>query len=173
MNSNTKINLAPEGLNIDTGSAVAAPLPEKPKRVAKPSDKHGWWWGTGRRKTAIARVRVKPSQDGKVLICKDGDVTKTVEEYFSEDRDRKAVMQALILCGIVGKMDVRMRLNGGGYMGQAGAALLGISRALSDMDPNFDEILRKAGMMTRDSRKVERKKYGQAGARRRFQFSKR
>ena len=169
--------MSPEGLiSLD---APTPPAPEAPKRVAKPSDKHGWWWGTGRRKAAVARVRIKPVADGTGKIIIDCDRrktkfdTKTIEQYFAEERDRNEVTLPLQMTGVLGKMEVHIRCNGGGYMGQAAAVKLGLSRCLSDYDPSFDEILRKAGFMTRDSRKVERKKYGQAGARRRFQFSKR
>jgi len=181
-NMNEKL-MSPEGLNLGgaaaAGAVAPAPAPEKPKRIAKPADKHGWWWGTGRRNAAVARVRIKPAADGTGKItfyCDAATCTfpeKTVEQYFSEERDRADVQLPLKMTGVLGRMDVKVRCSGGGYMGQAGAVKLGIARALADYDPSFDDMLRKAGFMTRDSRKVERKKYGQAGARRRFQFSKR
>ncbi|MGD9789948.1 MAG: 30S ribosomal protein S9 [Phycisphaerales bacterium] len=144
--------------------------------MAKPADKKGWWWGTGRRKTAVARVRLKPASGSEVgvqVIGNDPKKTRTVEQYFSEDRDRREAMLPLIATNMVGKFQVVAKCHGGGFMGQAGAMKLGLARALLDYDPTTEPILREQGMLTRDSRAVERKKYGQAGARRRFQFSKR
>lgn len=141
----------------------------------KPADKHGWWWGTGRRKTAVARVRIRPARDGqgKVQIQTARKQFKSVEDYFSEPRDRNDVYAPLRLTDTEGKLEVFVRAHGGGYMGQAQAVRLGIARALVGYDPTFEPALREAGYLTRDARKVERKKYGQPGARRRFQFSKR
>jgi small subunit ribosomal protein S9 len=137
--------------------------------------KHGWWSGTGRRKTSVARVRIRPAQggEGKVIVALVGDKTKTIEQYFSEERDRNDAYAPLKATGTLGKLDVIIRCSGGGYMGQAGAVMLGVARALRAYDPSVEGILRDNGMLTRDSRDVERKKYGQSGARRRFQFSKR
>jgi len=157
------------GLGLTSTGATAAPAPVK-KAPAEP--KMGWWWGTGRRKTAVARVRLKPGS-GVMKVQVSGKKTKTVDEYFTEDRDRADVVAPLKATGTLGKMDVIARLHGGGYMGQAGAFSLGISRALKDYDPSLEGALRDGGYLTRDAREVERKKYGQAGARRRFQFSKR
>lgn len=160
--SNVQAEAAPE--------AEARPLPEP-----KPADKHGWWWGTGRRKSAVARVRLRPAAEGegKVQIQVTKKKFKTIDEYFSELRDRADAQAPLKLTDTQGKLDVFIRAHGGGYMGQAQAIRLGISRALVGYDPNFEAALRDAGYLTRDARKVERKKYGQPGARRRFQFSKR
>ena len=164
-----------ESLNIggavDAAAPIADPVAEPVVRQADPP-KHGWWWGTGRRKTAVARVRIKPGS-GEVKIQVSSNKYKTVDEYFTEERDRAAVVAPLKATNTFGKMDVIARLDGGGYMGQAGAMLLGISRALMSYDPNMLESLREHGYLTRDPREVERKKYGQRGARRRFQFSKR
>lgn len=135
-------------------------------------DAHGWWWGTGRRKAAVARVRVKPGS-GDVKVQTARKKYKSVDDYFSEMRDRADVIAPLKLCGLQGKLDVVVRASGGGFMGQAQAIRLGLSRAIKKYDPSFEGQLRDAGFLTRDPRKVERKKYGQAGARRRFQFSKR
>jgi len=162
-----------------TGENVAAAdAPEQMARVIpdpKPADKHGWWWGTGRRKTAVARVRLRPAKDGegslKIQITRKQ--FKTVEDYFSEPRDRNDAYAPLKATDTLGKLDVFVRTHGGGYMGQSQAIRLGISRALVGYDPNFEQALRDAGYLTRDARKVERKKYGQPGARARFQFSKR
>lgn len=160
-------------------SVASAPAAEAPKRVvpdAKPADKHGWWWGTGRRKRAVARVRIRPAKEsgkGTLLIQITNKKFKDIDTYFSEMWDRADARAPLELTDTVGKLDVFIRLHGGGHMGQAQAVRLGISRALVGYDPNFEAALREAGYMTRDARKVERKKYGQPGARARFQFSKR
>jgi len=169
-----------EGLNLGGAAAptlnpvsdpIADPVAAPAVRQADPP-KHGWWWGTGRRKTAVARVRIKPGA-GDIKIQVSGNKFKTVEEYFTEDRDRADIYAPLKATGTHGKMDVVVRLDGGGYMGQAGATLLGIARALLSYDPNTLETLREHGYLTRDPREVERKKYGLAGARRSYQFSKR
>ena len=125
-------------------------------------------WGLGRRKTAVARVRIADGQ-GNILINKK----RTVEEYFTEDEDRKAVRAALEATQTTGRFDVWANVKGGGTTGQAGAVLLGIARALAKADPELEPALRAGGYLTRDPRMVERKKYGQSGARKRFQFSKR
>jgi small subunit ribosomal protein S9 len=155
--------------------ADAAPKAERVLPDPRPADKHGWWWGTGRRKTAVARVRLRPAKNGqgKIQIQSTHKKFKDVEEYFSELRDRKDATAALTLTDTMGALEVVVRLTGGGYMGQAQALRLGIARALVGYDPNFEPALRDAGYLTRDARKVERKKYGQPGARKRFQFSKR
>ncbi|MHA7814497.1 MAG: 30S ribosomal protein S9 [Phycisphaerales bacterium] len=142
----------------------------------KPADKHGWWWGVGRRKTAVARVRLRPAKDSgngglKVQVARKK--FKTVEEYFSEPRDQKDAVAPLKISDTEGKLDIFVRVHGGGYMGQSQAIKLGLARALVNYDPTFEPALRDAGFLTRDARKVERKKYGQPGARARFQFSKR
>ena len=166
----------PSVLDVDTsvGETAAKPAPApRPLRAAKPA-KGGWWWGTGRRKRAVARVRIRPTTgEAKVVICCTGKKTKTVEQYFCEDRDRTDAVAPLKATNTMSKLDVFVRLDGGGYMGQAGAMMMGLARALRDYDPTTEQALRDGGMLTRDAREVERKKYGQAGARRRFQFSKR
>lgn len=131
------------------------------------TDKAGWIWGTGRRKTAVARVRLR---DGSGKIEING---RPVEGYFSEERDRNQVFAALKVTEMTGRVDVFVNATGGGYAGQAGATLLGIARALRRLNAGFDHVLREHGYLTRDSRMVERKKYGQKKARKRFQFSKR
>lgn len=153
----------------DLGSKqTAAPAP---KPALKP-DAQGWWRATGRRKTAVARVRIKPG-NGKVTVQCSRKKIKTIEEYFTEVRDRNDVYAPLKLTSTFGKFDVIARCDGGGFMGQAQAMRLAIARALKGYDPQFEAVLRDSGFLTRDPREVERKKYGQAGARRRFQFSKR
>jgi len=162
------------GLDMPTLAPVAAAAPSTRPIGTPAAPKGGWWWGTGRRKRAVARVRLRPAKgEAKVLVACRGNKIKTIEEYFTEDRDRASVYAPLKAVGVVGKMDVMVRVNGGGYMGQAGAIMLGVARALKGYDPNMDANLRAGGFLTRDAREVERKKYGQSGARRRFQFSKR
>ncbi|MFO0083363.1 MAG: 30S ribosomal protein S9 [Phycisphaerales bacterium] len=169
--------LKPTSAAAATAAPAALPI-EKPIAKPKPA-KGGWWWGVGRRKTAVARVRLKPAsgESGKVQIHavtrKSGATFKAINEYFAEDRDRTDAIAALKATGMLGRVDVFVRLNGGGFMGQAQAMKLALARALKDFDPNVEATLRQHGMLTRDARDVERKKYGQAGARRRLQFSKR
>ncbi len=160
--------------SAEVESLVAAPSTEvhvRPLAEAK-EPKDGWWWGTGRRKAAVARVRIKPGK-GEFKIYINRKKTKTVEEYFTEERDRGDCYAPLDVTNTRGKLDVVVNVSGGGYMGQAGAVLLGVARALKGYDPTLEQALRDHGFLTRDPRQVERKKYGQRGARRRFQFSKR
>ncbi len=133
---------------------------------AKP-DMGGFIWGTGRRKSSVARVRVKPGK-GQLLINK-----RKVEEYFGLQKDRNAVMAPLKSAGITDSLDIFVNVKGGGTTGQAGAVVLGIARALMKYDPTLMKPLRDGGYLTRDSRMVERKKPGKPGARKSFQFSKR
>lgn len=163
------------GLSTVNPSAEAKPS-QMTRKVRTPAPaKSGWWWGTGRRKRAVARVRLKPNTQGtgtiQVQIGKE--TFKTVEQYFAEPRDRNDCAAALKVTDTFQKMDVIVRIAGGGFMGQAQAVRLGVARALRDYDPTLEDALRNAGFLTRDAREVERKKPGQAGARRRFQFSKR
>ena len=123
--------------------------------------------GTGRRKTAVARVRLV-SGDGKWLV---NDVD--IEKYIPSEALRRYLRQPLVLTGMDGKYDVMVSANGGGVSGQSGAIRHGLARALVASDANLREVLKKAGCLTRDSRMKERKKPGQPGARKRFQFSKR
>ena len=125
------------------------------------------YWGTGRRKTSVARVRIRPGT-GKLIVNK-----KDLETYFTKDQDRKAVVAPLKIVHAEKAFDVFVNVKGGGTTGQAGAALLGVARALKTYDENYLPALRDNDLLTRDPRMVERKKPGQAGARRRFQFSKR
>jgi small subunit ribosomal protein S9 len=124
-------------------------------------------WGIGRRKSSVARVRIAPGT-GKIEINE-----RTLNDYFTGERDRKAIFGPLEVTNTGGKMDVLVRASGGGQSGQAGAIVMGLGRALLRYDSGLEVALRNAGFMTRDSRMKERKKYGQRGARRRFQFSKR
>ena len=123
--------------------------------------------GTGRRKTASARVRLATGS-GKITV--NG---RAVENYFPLDTLRATVSQPLTLTGTADKLDVRVNVIGGGPNGQAGATRHGIARALLKFDANLRPQLKKEGFLTRDPRERERKKYGQPGARKRFQFSKR
>jgi small subunit ribosomal protein S9 len=132
-----------------------------------PKVKQTFIWGVGRRKSAVARVRVAPGT-GKIEI--NG---RTLNEYFTAEKDRKSIFGPLEVTNTGGKMDVLVNAAGGGASGQAGAIVMGIGRALAKLDPGLEGSLRNGGFLTRDSRMKERKKYGQRGARRRFQFSKR
>ena len=125
------------------------------------------FYGTGRRKSSVARVYVTPGS-GKVTINK-----KDIEEYFGLETLKVIVRQPFAVTGTEGKYDVLVNVYGGGFTGQAGAIRHGISRALSTADDEFRPILKKAGYLTRDPRMKERKKYGLKGARRAPQFSKR
>lgn len=125
------------------------------------------YYGTGRRKTSVARVRLIPGE-GKIII--NG---RDINDYFGMEPLRIMVRQPLELTGTMGKFDVIAKVEGGGFSGQAGAIRHGISRALLKVDEGFRPILKKAGFLTRDPRMKERKKYGLKGARRAPQFSKR
>ncbi|GBD07581.1 30S ribosomal protein S9 [bacterium HR21] len=122
---------------------------------------------TGRRKTAVARVVLTP---GSGHITVNG---RALEDYFPIEAHRKDILLPLELTNTLGRFDIRANVSGGGISGQAGAIRLGIARALVEFDEEFRKILRPAGLLTRDPRMVERKKYGQKKARKRFQFSKR
>ncbi|HTW95645.1 MAG TPA: 30S ribosomal protein S9 [Tepidisphaeraceae bacterium] len=145
---------APAGLGIPVGSAP-------------PPGKRTYIWGVGRRKSAVARVRLALGS-GKIEV--NG---RTLNEYFTAEKDRKAIFGPLEVTNTGGKMDVLVNATGGGPTGQTGAIVMGLGRALAKFDTALEGSLRQAGFLTRDSRMKERKKYGQRGARRRFQFSKR
>jgi small subunit ribosomal protein S9 len=123
--------------------------------------------GTGRRKTSVARIILRP---GKGAITVNG---RPFEEYFPNESARALVRQPLLAAESSDKFDVLVRANGGGVLGQAGAVRLGIARALVDFNAELRPKLKQLGFLTRDPRAHERKKYGQKGARKRFQFSKR
>ncbi len=122
---------------------------------------------TGRRKEAAARVRLVPGE-GKITVNKTA-----FEEYFPRETDRIIINQPFVVTNTVNKYNVSVVVAGGGLTGQAGAVRHGISRALAIADDEFKRILRKGGFLTRDPRTRERKKYGQKGARKRFQWTKR
>ncbi len=125
------------------------------------------FYATGKRKTSIARVWIKPGT-GEITINK-----RTIDEYFGRPTSKMVVRQPLELTNNVGRFDIAVNVSGGGPSGQAGAIKHGITKALMEADPELRAVLKKAGFITRDSRIKERKKYGRAAARRSFQFSKR
>jgi small subunit ribosomal protein S9 len=126
-----------------------------------------YYYGTGRRKSSVARVFVKPGKGAFVVNDKPVDV------YFARETGRMVVRQPLALTNNLTSMDVKVNVHGGGEFGQAGAVRHGITRALIEFDPALKSMLSKAGLVTRDAREVERKKVGLHKARRRKQFSKR
>jgi small subunit ribosomal protein S9 len=125
------------------------------------------FYGTGRRKTSVARVFLRPGQ-GQITVNK-----RTFEDYFPRESLRLMAAQPLELTNTTAQLDVSVNVAGGGLSGQAGAVRHGIARALLVFDANLRPQLKRAGFLTRDPRMKERKKYGQPGARKRFQFSKR
>ncbi len=122
---------------------------------------------TGRRKTSVARVNISPG-NGQIIVNK-----KPVDVYFPRETLRMVIRQPIELAGITGKYNITATVTGGGLSGQAGAVRHGIARAIVNMDNDLRPRLKKEGFLTRDPRETERKKYGQKGARKRFQFSKR
>ncbi|MFO8031930.1 MAG: 30S ribosomal protein S9 [Desulfohalobiaceae bacterium] len=124
-------------------------------------------YATGKRKNAIARTRLFPGQ-GRITVN-----NRPLEEYFPRDTLRMVIHQPLKLVHLQDKLDVRVNVQGGGISGQAQAVRHGISRALQEYDPDLRKTLKSAGLLTRDARIKERKKYGQPGARAKFQYSKR
>jgi small subunit ribosomal protein S9 len=126
-----------------------------------------WTWGLGRRKSSIARVRIKPGSGGFIV---NG---KPLEEFFPVVQNQKGARSPLVTTELEGSYDVFCNVDGGGVTGQSEAVRLGLGRALKAVNPALDEVLREAGHLTRDSRMKERKKPGRRGARRGFQFSKR
>jgi small subunit ribosomal protein S9 len=125
------------------------------------------YYATGKRKTAIARTWLKPGK-GEIIIN-----NRPVNDYFKIPSAKNIMMQPLVLTNTLGSYDIKVRVLGGGISGQAGAIRHGITKALISVDPDLRQILKKAGFVKRDPRVKERKKYGQKGARARFQFSKR
>ena len=124
-------------------------------------------YATGKRKTAVARVWLMPG-DGNITINK-----RHIDEYIKRETAKMVIRQPLELTETLGKYDIFVNVRGGGISGQAGAIKHGISKALLEANPDFRPLLKKSGFLTRDSRVKERKKYGQPGARKRFQYSKR
>ena len=159
----------------DEPAATPAPEAETPAPIVaatkdgkkKSGVNNPFVWGTGRRKRAVARVRIRPG-DGGFLINK-----REVDAFFHLDKDRQAVCKPLKVTETGKLFDVFVNVHGGGVTGQAGAVMLGLARALLKTSTDYEPKLREFNLLSRDPRKVERKKYGQRGARRRFQFSKR
>ena len=152
--------------SLDQLSQLKPATPEAPKYVKK-VDKHGRAYATGKRKDAVARVWIKPGA-GKILVN-----SREVETYFARPVLRMMIQQPLVAAARAGQYDVICTVAGGGLSGQAGAVRHGLSKALTYFEPDLRGILKKGGFLTRDSRVVERKKYGRAKARKSFQFSKR
>ena len=125
------------------------------------------FYATGKRKTSIARVWMQPGT-GRMVINKTPS-----DQYLDRETSKMLIAQPLVLTGTLGKLDIFINVLGGGISGQAGAIRHGISKALLELNPEFREVLKKAGFLTRDSRVKERKKYGRRSARARFQYSKR
>ena len=148
----------------DLKSVVAGTVAvvREPKR-----DKQGRSYATGKRKNAVARVWIKPGK-GKIVVN-----TRAIEAYFPRPVLRMLITQPFVACNRLGEFDVVCNVNGGGLSGQAGALRHGISKALTYFEPALRPVLKTGGFLTRDSRVVERKKFGKKKARRSFQFSKR
>ena len=153
--------------NAENMAATQAP-PAEPAAIIEPQiDAHGRAYATGKRKNAIARVWIKPGS-GKIIVNGQAE-----EKYFARPVLRMIVRQPLVSAERSGQFDVVAQVSGGGLSGQAGAVRHGVSKALTYYEPALRGVLKSEGFLTRDSRVVERKKYGRAKARRSFQFSKR
>ena len=152
--------------SLDQLSQLKPATPDAPKYVKK-VDKYGRAYATGKRKDAVARVWIKPGP-GKISVN-----TRDIDTYFARPVLRMMIQQPLVAAARAGQYDVICTVTGGGLSGQAGAVRHGISKALTNFEPDLRGILKKGGFLTRDSRVVERKKYGRAKARKSFQFSKR
>ena len=157
--------------DVVEGTVAALPVDQEVEPVAKPAepkiDEFGRAYATGKRKNAIARVWIKPGP-GKITV--NGREVKT---YFARPVLRMIINQAFTVSDREGQYDIIASVTGGGLSGQAGAVRHGLSKALTYFEPTLRPALKKAGFLTRDSRIVERKKYGRAKARKSFQFSKR
>jgi small subunit ribosomal protein S9 len=145
--------------NAEIATATALP----------PSDPNTILTAVGRRKTAVARVRLVPNGTGRIICNKK----RSIEQYFERESDRLTVLAALEAVAATKKYDVFLRLTGGGTAGQAGAAKMGIARCLSKASADWLHTLKGQGFLTRDAREKERRKYGRRGARASYQFSKR
>ena len=152
--------------SLDQLSSLKVSAPDAPTYVKK-IDKYGRAYATGKRKDAVARVWIKPGA-GKIVVN-----TREVEVYFARPVLRMLIQQPLVAAARAGQYDVICTVAGGGLSGQAGAVRHGLSKALTNFEPDLRGILKKGDFLTRDARVVERKKYGKAKARRSFQFSKR
>jgi len=153
---------------LSIGGVVGATIdPSYQPTIRGKVDRFGVAMGTGRRKTSVARVRIK---EGSGLFVVNG---RPLEDYLRVERDRALVMVPIRVAGKIDQVDVSVRVEGGGITGQTGAIILGVARALQGMNPAWHHDLANAGLLTRDDRMVERKKYGFKKARKSFQFSKR
>jgi small subunit ribosomal protein S9 len=152
--------------SLDQLSQLKPAAPEAPK-YAKKVDKLGRAYATGKRKDAVARVWIKPGA-GKIVVN-----SRDVDVYFARPVLRMMIQQPLVAVARAGQYDVICTVAGGGLSGQAGAVRHGLSKALTNFEPDLRGVLKKGGFLTRDARVVERKKYGRAKARKSFQFSKR
>jgi small subunit ribosomal protein S9 len=152
--------------SLDQLSALKPAAPEAPKYVQK-LDKYGRAYATGKRKDAVARVWLKRGA-GKIMVN-----DREIDVYFARPVLRMLIQQPLSVANRNGQYDIICRVSGGGLSGQAGAVRHGLSKALTHFEPELRSVLKHGGFLTRDSRVVERKKYGKAKARRSFQFSKR
>jgi small subunit ribosomal protein S9 len=152
--------------SLDQLQALKPAAPEAPKYIQK-LDQQGRAYATGKRKNAVARVWIKPGT-GKILVN-----SRDIEVFFARPVLRMMISQPLMVSNRNGQYDIICSVSGGGLSGQAGAVRHGLSKALTNFEPELREVLKRGGFLTRDSRVVERKKYGKAKARRSFQFSKR
>jgi small subunit ribosomal protein S9 len=152
--------------SLDELGTLKPAAPESPKYVQK-LDKQGRAYATGKRKNAVARVWIKPGA-GKIMVNE-----RAIEVFFARPVLRMLIQQPIVATNRAGQYDVVCSVSGGGLSGQAGAVRHGISKALTYYEPDLRGALKRGGFLTRDSRVVERKKYGRAKARRSFQFSKR
>jgi len=151
----------------DTASIAEQPEASYPETAEALAEEKTYYWGTGRRKTSVARVRIR---HGNGIILVNG---RDVDEYFAGERDKNAVRAPLKAARVLTRYDVFANVRGGGMSGQAGAVVLGIARALKSADHSLEPILRAGGYLTRDAREVERKKCGRKKARKSPQYSKR
>lgn len=160
----TELKIKTEKVEKQLAKEPLKPVLKTPKEKIDNSEK---FYATGKRKNAIARVWLKVGK-GKIVVNK-----KTIDRYFPSETYVKTILQPFVLTKTIDQYDVICTVRGGGISGQKGAILHGISKALDKSAPDFHAILRKGGLLTRDSRVVERKKYGQRKARKKTQFSKR
>ena len=160
----TELKIKTEKVEKQLAKEPLKPVLKTPKEKI---DNSGKFYATGKRKNAIARVWLKVGK-GKIVVNK-----KTIDQYFPSETYVKTILQPFVLTKTIDQYDVICTVRGGGISGQKGAILHGISKALDKSAPDFHAILRKGGLLTRDSRVVERKKYGQRKARKKTQFSKR
>ena len=165
--SDSTVSVTPETTDA-AATAPADPTPAAAPRAAPATPTAGTFiWGTGRRKTSVARVRIRPGS-GSVVV--NG---RPLETFFPLLQQRVDILAPLAATETTASYDIWANIRGGGTTGQAGAMRLGVARALTKAQPELDEALRDGNFLTRDARMVERKKYGQKKARKQFQFSKR